>query len=340
MKRLSLKTLTANIIVSVLLGSSPVLAQESQAAADSTATTENTVADSSFRVQLNHSFTWAAFILSHKALKNSKELHNWLFFPLASPIAWNTDLHVEKDFGKLMTLKGLVGGNASIMDFGINTDVTMELIHLLEFGVSANIHSSLNYGDAATFMGVYNPEKRDFDDDIFMTAFAYGIKYHVGATIPLIAFLPKSDWTKIILRPNASWTYTAYTNAEDGEIWKSGSDYSANGYRYRYGGTLIYMLPFRRVPMLMVNAGIGGFFKSTEFDDVYSDYDPYFKTFSITPMLSIRISEKWNGMLLSNISRDRKYEHFHYEPAEELLQKRSGSEWNMKVIMMTFTRKF
>lgn len=339
MKRPFKKILSAMCILcgSILLSAAPIHAQTDTT---NTVASEPAAIDSSFRTSVNHSFTWAAFILTHKALRNSKSLHNWPFFPLATPIAWNSDFRAEKDVGKLMTVKGLLGLNASIMDVGINTDVTVELIHLLELGISANIHSSLNYGDAATFMGVYNPEKRDFDAENFLTAFGYGIKYRVGATIPLIAFLPKSNWTKIILRPNASWTYTAYTNADDGEVWKAGAEYSVNGYRYNYGGTLIYMLPFARFPMLMVNAGIHGFFKSTEFDEVYDDYDPYFKTFSIMPMLNIRISDRWSGMMIANFSRDRKYKNYRYEPAEELLQKRTGSEWGMKVIMMTFTRKF
>lgn len=305
-----------------------------------TAPADMAVVDTSFRVKLDNSFTWAAFVLTHKALKNSKELHNWLFFPLAIPVAWNTNLTVQKDFGKLLTLKSLAGLNASIMDFGLNLDATIELMHLLEFGISGNIHSSFNYGDYATFMGVYNPEKRDYDSDMFMTEFAYGIKYRIVATIPLVAFLPKSNWTKIILRPNISWTYTAYTGADEGEIWKCGAENSANGWRYNFGGSLIYILPFERVPMLMVHAGVTGFFDSTEFDSAYDGYDPYFETVSIMPMLSIKISEKWNGMLMANFSRDREYEKYHYETMEELLQNRKGSEWGMKVIMMTFTRKF
>lgn len=343
MKRPSLKTLAASVLVSVLLGSLPAQAQNPDSTAINSPkqeATDSVGAEPSFRTSLDNNFTWAAFILTHKALKNSKSLHNWLFFPLATPIAWNTNFRLEKDLGKLLTLKGLAGGNASIMDFGLNLDATLEVMHLLELGISGNVHSSINYGDAATFMGVYNPEKADFDGDVFMTEFAYGFKYRVGATIPLIAFLPKSDWTKIILRPNATWTYTAYTGAEEGDIWKAGAEYSANGFRYSYGGTLIYMLPFANVPMFMVNVNTGTFFKSTKIDDVYDNYDPYFKTVNIMPMLNIKISEKWNSMLIANFSRDRKYEKYRYEPAEELLQTRTGSEWGMKVIMMTFTRKF
>ncbi len=312
--------------------------------ADTTVTVKDSAstvpAESTVQIKLDHSYTWAAFILTHKALKNSKELHNWLFFPLAIPVAWNSNLTVHRDFGKFITLKGLAGLNASIMDFGLNADATVELMHLLELGASANIHTSFNYGDYATFMGVYNPEKKDYDSDTFMTEFAYGAKFRIGATIPLIAFLPKSNWTKIILRPNINWTYTAYTGAHDGEIWKCGIENSANGWRYHYGGTLIYILPFERFPMFMVNAGIGGFLKSTEFSEEYDGYDPYFETVSIMPMLSVKISDKWNGMLMANFSRDRKYENYHYETMEELLQTRRGAEWGMKVIMMTFTRKF
>lgn len=355
MKWPALKTFAFGIFLSVLLSVSLVQAQSPAAIADSAGTqnpkatavesseqspADTSAADSSFRTYLDNSFTWAAFVLTHKALKNSKSLHNWLFFPLAAPIAWNTNFRLEKDFGKLLTLKGLAGGNASIMDFGLNLDATLEIMHLLELGISGNVHSSINYQDAATFMGVYNPEIRDFDNDIFMTEFAYGVKYRVGATIPLIAFLPRSNWTKIILRPNASWTYTAYTGADVGEIWKAGAEYSVNGFRYSYGGTLIYMLPFPSIPMLMVNVNTGTFFKSAKIDEVYDDYDPYFKTVNIMPMLNIVISEKWSSMLIANFSRDRKYEKYRFEPAEELLQKRVGSEWGMKVIMMTFTRRF
>lgn len=337
------KKLAIALLGCTLFWGVPACAQTDSTQTDSaqTATVQTEAAiDSSFRTSVNHNFTWAAFVLTHKALRNSESLHNWPFFPLATPIAWNSDFRAEKDLGKLLTLKGMVGSNLSIMDLGFNSDITLEAIHLLELGISANIHSSFNYGSYATFMGVYNAEEGAFDRDMFMTAFSYGIKYRVGATIPLIAFLPRSKWTRIVLRPNANWTFTKYTNAEEGEIWKCGSEYSANGYRYRYGGTLIYMLPFQRFPMLMVNAGVGGFLRSTKFDEVYDGYDPYFKTFSILPMLSIKVNEKWNGMIMANFSRDRKYRNYHYEVTEELLQERIGSEWGTKVIMATFSRKF
>lgn len=326
-------TAAANTIKKAAIDTSKAIAAVSVAAG-------SVAADTSFRVKLDHSFTWAAFILTHKALRTSKKLHNYLFYPLALPVAWNSNLTVHKDFGKLVTIKSLLGGNASIMDFGLNVDGTIELMHLLELGISANIHSSFNYGDYATFMGVYNPEKRDYDSDTFMTEFAYGTKLRVGATVPLIAFLPKSNWTKIILRPEISWTYTTYTGADDGEMWKCGAEYSANGWRYRYGGTLIYFLPFQRFPMLMVNASVSSFFKSTKFDEVYDRYDPFFNNISVTPMLTVKISDKWTGMLMASFNRDRTYERYYYEAPEELLQIRKGSEWGMKVIMMTFTRKF
>lgn len=324
------KTLLVFISV-ILLGTTCSLAETAQ---------DSTVKEDSFQWKLDHNFTWAAFILTHKALKNSKELHNWLFYPLAIPVAWNSALMTQKDYGKLVTVKSLVGLNASIMDVGLNADATLELMHLLELGISANIHSSFNYGDYATFMGVYNPDKKDYDKQTFMTEFAYGAKFRTALTIPLVAFLPKSNWTKIILKPSADWTYTSYTGAHDGEIWRCGVEYSANGWRYRYGGTLIYILPFQRVPMMMVNLGVTSFFKSTEFDEAYDGYDPYFKTINIMPMLNIKISKKWSGMLMANLSRDRKYVNYHYEPTEELIQTRESSEWGMKVIMMTFTRKF
>lgn len=347
-KRFQIKLL-GSIFLVIFCATSVFATPKDASASDVNKTPENTgtppIADtsgdsSSLKIRLDHSFTWAAFALTHKALKNSKELHNWPFFPLAFPVAWNTTGTIQKDFGRFITLKGLADGNLSIMDMGINLDAALELMHLLELGVSGNIHSSFNYGDYATFMGVYNPEKGNFDGDTFLTFFAYGAKFRVVATIPLIAFLPKSDWTKIILRPNVSWTYTAYTDADDGEIWKCGSEYSANGWRYRYGGTLIYILPFKRIPMLMVNVNASNFFRSTKFDEVYDGYDPYFTVISIMPMLSVKISDDWSGMLLTAFNRDRAYEKYHYEATEELLQNRKGHEWGMKVIMMTFTRKF
>lgn len=288
----------------------------------------------------DHSFSWAALVLPHRSLRNSKNLRDWPAFGFAAPMAWNSSIGLTKDYGKILATKAFASGNLSVMDIGATADASLELLHLVELGISANIHSSINYGDFATFMGVYDTEEKEYKGDWFMTEFAYGIKYRAGITLPLMVFLPKSDWTKIILKPVASWTYTAYTGAEDGDIWKCGADNSANGYRYRYGGTLIYMLPFQWVPMFMVNAGVGGFFKSTEFKEEFSDYNPYFKTVNITPMLSLKIWEKWSAMAMAVFSRDRKYEKYHYDAEEELLQKQVGAEWGLRVVMMTFTRKF
>lgn len=321
-----------------LLGA-PLHAMEASAK-DSVDVAEMEGGVSGVRTSIEHNFTWMAFVLTHQAMRHTENMKSWPFFAIASPVSWTSSLRAEKDLGKLLTLKGFGAGNVSIMDVGVTGDVSLEVIHLLELGASGNVHSGLNYSRNMSFMGVYDPEERDFDDDIFMTEFAYGVKYRVGLSIPLLALLPKSDWTKIILKPIANWTYTGYTGARDGEIWRCGQGASVNGWRYRYGGMLIYMLPFERFPMFMVNGGVGGFMKSAKFDEVYEDYDPYFKTVSFMPMLSVKISENWSGMLMTIISRDRSYNKYHYDGDEEYLLKRVGSEWRMNMIMMTFTRKW
>ena len=61
---------------------------------------------------------------------------------------------------------------------------------------------------------------------------------------------------------------------------------------------------------------------------------------SITPMASVKISDKWNGMLMVNISRDRVYENQPYPSTEEVLQKQVDSEWELKAVMFIASRKF
>lgn len=323
-------------ITALMLLSSSVFADEKTAAPSSeTAPEENPLL-----ITTDHGLTFIGIVLAHKALRNSKAYHNWPFLAFAMPAAWNSAVNFQKDINKLVTFKGTTGGAFSFAGLNLSAEANFELIHLLEFGIQGTLGSAFNYGDAATFMGVFDPEERDYSQDVFMTEFTYGVKYKASLTIPLMVFLPKSDWTKIILKPNASLTYNAYTGAEDGEVWKAGAENSVNGFKYSYGGVLIYILPFERVPMAMVSANVSGFKHAYDFDKAYKDYDPGFVSVSITPMLSIKIAEKWNSMLMASFTRDRLYEKYRYEPTEEILQKRVGSEWNAKTIIWTFTRKF
>jgi hypothetical protein len=200
--------------------------------------------------------------------------------------------------------------------------------------------TAINYGETATFMGVYEPENRDYRQDIIFTEYAYGLHYHGSLTIPLLAILPKSDWTKIILKGTGEYTYSGYTGAKDGEVWKAGAQNLVNGFRYKYGGTLIYMLPFARVPMVMFAATVSGFKHEYDFDDTYKDYNPGFKTVNLTPMASVKINDEWNGMLMLAISRDRKFENRRYPTTEELLQKQVGAEWDLRTVMFIASRKF
>jgi hypothetical protein len=57
-------------------------------------------------------------------------------------------------------------------------------------------------------------------------------------------------------------------------------------------------------------------------------------------MATVKISEKWNGMLMTVISRDRVFENRRYPTTEELLQKQVGSEWDLRVVMFVLSRKF
>lgn len=287
----------------------------------------------------DHVFSIIALVLPHNSLHNSKTLHNWPFFAFAAP-AWSSKIGMKSDLGKMLTFKAAGTYDLSFSGLGLKFDANIELIHLLELGVEPFTGTALNYGETATLMGVYDPEKKDYDQDIIFTDYAYGLRYHAALTLPLLALLPKTDWTKIILKGTAELTYSAYTGADDGEIWTAGNSIQVNGLKYRYGGTLIYMLPFRRIPMAMVATNVSAFKHAYDFDPVYKDYNPGFKTISVTPMLSIKVSENWNGMLMAIISRDRVFENSRYPTTEEPLQKQVDSEWDLRTIMCIFSRKF
>jgi hypothetical protein len=280
-----------------------------------------------------------SIVLPHNSLRNSETLHNWPFFAFAAP-SWAYSARAQYDASKLLTLKGTAGGDVSFAGLGLKLDISAELMHLLELGVQANTGTALNYKETATFMGVYDPEKRDYRQDVIFTEYSYGLRYHAALTFPLLALLPKSNWTKIILKGTADLAYSAYTGADDKEVWKAGNDNQVNGLKYRYGGTLIYMLPFKRVPMAMLSANASRFKHEYDFDEAYRDYNPGFVTVNITPMASIKVSEKWNGMLMASVSRDRVFENRRYPTTEELLQKQVDSEWDLRAVMFIMSRKF
>lgn len=290
-------------------------------------------------LEWSHTFSIIALVLPHNSLHNSKSLHNWPFFAFALP-TWASKLQMKQDFGKMLTLKETANYDLGFSGIGLRLDASIELMHLLELGVEPFVGTAINYGETATFMGVYDPEEKDYRQDIFFTEFTYGLKYHAALTLPLLAFLPKSAWTKIILKGTADLTYSAYTGADDGEIWKAGNSNMVNGFKYRYGGSIIYMLPFKRVPMAMLSGNISGFKHEYDFDPIYKDYNPGYRTISITPMVSIKVTENWSGMLMAAISRDRVFENDQYPTTEEPLQKQVDSEWDLRTVMCIFTRKF
>jgi hypothetical protein len=298
-------------------------------------------ADSAFSVRtgVEHGLSFAAVVLSHRALRNSETLHSWPFFGFAAPMGWSSDLKADANLGRFVSLKGDIGGNLTLFGFGLKTGLTVELLHLLELGVEGNMGSAINYGSLSTFMGVFDPEKKDYTQDVFLTEFSYGVRYSAGLSIPLMVILPKSTWTRIILRPKASLLYSGYTGAEDGEVWKAGGANMVNGYSFQLGGTLLYMLPFRHFPMAMVSFGVRGFLNESDFDDRYKPYDPGFRTVSVTPMLSIKLNDRWGCMLMVPILRDRRYKNYRYESGEEMLQERVGAEWTVNAVMLMLTWK-
>lgn len=316
-------------------------AKQDSLATDSVAVAQDSLApdSTSWKVERENILSIVSIFLPHNSLRNSETLHNWPFIAFAVP-AYAYHFKVQRDFGHLMSFKGLAAGDANFAGIGIKLDAVIELIHLLELGAEANTGTALNYQETATFMGVYDPEKRDYRQDIMFTEYAYGVRYHSALTIPLLAFLPKSDWTKIILKGTAELKYSAYTGAEDKEVWKAGNENMVNGFKYKYGGTLIYMLPFKRVPMAMLSVDASGFKHEYDFDKAYKDYNPDFVTVHVTPMASIKLDENWNGMLMASVSRDRKFENRRYPTTEELLQKQVGSEWDLRAVMFIMSRKF
>ena len=329
-----------SVIFSVLLCAAFALAGES---ADSSAVQADTSAakaeSGALKVSRESIFSIAFFALPHNSLKNSETLHDWPFFAFAVP-AYTYRFKVQQDFNKRLSFKGLATGDVNFTGVGLKLDAAIELMHLLELGAEANVGTALNYGETATFMGVYDTEKRNYRQDAMFTEYAYGMRYHTALTIPLLALLPKSKWTKIILKGSAELKYSVYTGASDKEVWKAGNENMVNGFNYKYGGTLIYMLPFKRVPMAMLSVNTSGFKHAYDFDKAYKDYNPGFKKVTITPMASIKVSENWNGMFMATVSRDRKFENNTYPTTEELLQKQVGSEWDLRTIMFIMSRKF
>lgn len=317
-----------------------LLCAVSALAAEPEAKQDSQPADTSaFSISDENVFSIVSIVLPHNSLRNSETLHNWPFFAFAAP-SWAYSATAQYDASKLLTLKGLLGSDLSFAGIGFKLDISAELMHLLELGVQASTGSALNYKETATLMGVYDPEKRNYRQDVIFTEYSYGLRYHASLTFPLLALLPKSNWTKIILKGTADLTYSAYTGASDKEVWKAGNDNQVNGLKYRYGGTLIYMMPFKRVPMAMLSASASGFKHEYDFDETYKDYNPGFVTVNITPMASIKVSEKWNGMLMASVSRDRVFENRRYPTTEELLQKQVDSEWDLRAVMFILSRKF
>lgn len=311
--------------------------------ADSTIVTvaadSSSAPDTSFRMKQENTFSIINILLPHHSLRNSKTLHDWPFFTFAAP-SFSSSFKIEKDFGKILGIGGNAAGDLNFACLALHSQLDLTLIKLLVLSIQGNLTSGWNYGETSTFMGVYNPEKKDYRQDMFFTHFSYGINYRAKLTIPVMAFLPKSKWTKILLSASGSLDYAAYTGANDGEAWLAGSEVRANGYKMQYGGSLIYILPFKHWNMVMVSANVNGFLHDYYFDDVYADYDPDFKTLSITPMAIFKLSEKWTGTFIAVISRDREYEARTYESSQEILQKRIGTSWGPRVFTFIINRKF
>ena len=78
----------------------------------------------------------------------------------------------------------------------------------------------------------------------------------------------------------------------------------------------------------------------SDYDAVYDPYDPEFKRIHVTPRLAVKLNENWEGMLMTVVSRNRKYRNVRYESNQELLQERTGHEWMLSMIMFVISRKF
>ena len=281
----------------------------------------------------------AGVVLTREVMEHSEGAQNWPFLPLAAPM-YNYKETMEKDFGKILSMKGEGGVMVTPYDVELKGEWTFGLIHLLELGVSAGILSAWNYGEYAQFMGKYDPHEKDFDSDIFLTEYAYMTQGKLGLTLPLMVLLPKSKWSKIILRLGASLQYYGYTGADDGELWHAGVEVGVNGWRYDHSATFIYMLPFEHLKMVMIKTSVGGYFNDSQFDDIYKSYDPSFKTVRIQPMMVYKMSEKWVATFMMPIARERKFVTEDYVARERFLLEQDGSEWNIKTILLIFTRKF
>ena len=144
-------------------------------------------ASTSLKVTRDNVLSIVSIVLPHNSLKNSETLHDWPFFAFAAP-SWAYRFGLQQDMGKLASLKGLAMGDASFAGLGLKFDAAVELIHLLELGVGLNTGTALNYGKTATFMGVYDPEKRNYRRDIVFTDYVYGVRYHSTLSIPMLAF--------------------------------------------------------------------------------------------------------------------------------------------------------
>ena len=324
-----------SILLAIL--ASAILAFASENDVDSTKnvaldTLKNVTPDSSFRYSHNNILTIMGVMLTHHALRNSETLHNWPFIAFIAPAA-STSFQFTKDFNKIFSVTGKSVGSLTPMNIGLTAGLDLSLIHLLEIGVQGNASSAWNYGRTSTFMGVYQPDERTFSQDIFLTEGGFTVTYKASLTLPIMAVLPKSNWTKIILKAAGNLENSFYTGADDGEPWKAGADVRVNGYRADVSGSIMYMLPFEHVNMAMVTAKIGGFLNDEDFDEIYQDYDPDFKTLSITPTLMFKIIPQWSGMVMAPIVRERKYNKSKYESNEELMLKRVGKEWQLNAIM-------
>lgn len=280
----------------------------------------------------------ASLLFMKDALKHSKTLKDWPIFFVAAPML-TIDNSIERDFLKMFSLKLGVGERLSPVDVGATASINLGLFHLLEFGVSGGLNSAWNYGGDGDFMGAYNPAKADFEGDLFLAEFAYNGQGKASLSIPMMMFLPKSKWTKIVLTAGASMTYHAYTGAPDGTPWTAGMEGGVNGIVEDYRLSLMYLFPFEQLKMAMVTMSYNGYLRSSYFDEIYEDYDPDYKTISINPMLVFALKSQWSAMVMAPIVRERVYDRDVYEAHERYLMKKTGSEWTLKMVMFVLTCK-
>ena len=299
--------------------------------------------DSSLNISVKNSFTFVGVFIPHNQLRRveSRMLRKWPFFAMASPMGFVSNITIQKNINKLFSVKSNTNARITLIDIGLKTGLHFSALHLLELGVEGEISSGMYYWKNQTTMGVYDPEEKDFSTDILFTEFYYSINYLAGLSIPLMAFLPKSNWTKIILRPTASLKYNAYTGANDGEIFIAGqSGAMANGFKYKYGISFMYMLPLKHFPMFMLMTDFSGALHEGNYDAIYKDYNPTFRTFFLTPMLSFKINESWGGMFMASFSSNREFENFYYKNKERYLQKYKKAVFEFNAFMVMLTKNF